>query len=71
MVTRFFSEAQAKCVSEGGTLWVPQSATEALAVESWFGLLSQRGGITIGVNRSSTASAWVQADGSALSYTHW
>ncbi len=71
MVGLTLANAQAKCMSEGGTVWVPQSSTEAFAVESWFGLYSQRAGILIGVNRTSAASPWVQADGSTQSYTHW
>ena len=71
VVALSFPDADAKCTSDGGSLWAPQSSTEAFAVETWFGLLSQRGGIYIGVKRASSASAWVQATGAAQSYTHW
>lgn len=71
MVPLIYTQAQAKCVSGGGTMWVPQSAAEALAVESWFALLNQRYAIVIGLTRTSAAAAWVQSDGSAVSYTHW
>jgi hypothetical protein len=71
VIKRNPTAAQIQCVSVGGSLWLPQSSTQALAVESWFGLLNNRGGIWLGVNRTSSTGPWTPMDGSVLSYTHW
>jgi hypothetical protein len=65
------SAAQSKCISDGGTLWLPRDSKEALAVESWFGLLNNRHTLWIGLNRTSSGASWTPLDGSTLSYTHW
>lgn len=70
-VKRTPTSAHSQCVSVGGSLWLPESSTQALAVESWFGLLNNRGGIWLGLSRTSSSGPWTPMDGSTLSYTHW
>ena len=74
MQTANYSMAADKCDAQGGVLWWPRNASEELAVERWFGLLNQRGGIYLGIARGAATgvgSTWTAADGSTtvVSYT--
>ena len=85
MQTANYSMAADKCDAQGGVLWWPRNASEELAVERWFGLLNQRGGIYLGIARgaaSGIGSTWTAADGSSTvvsypstsagqPYAHW